>query len=99
MLDHRLEDFTSDERFASLVLGLLSLTATAMTLAHHPRSDGGRAAPGPVASFLLGLVAVGQRLRTTLALAERGALAAVTAPRPPAAAPPVGSPAGSGLLR
>ena len=51
-------------------------------------------------SFLLGLVAVGQRLRTTLALAEQGAPAAVTAP--PAAAPaelPAGLPPGSGLLR
>lgn len=99
MLDHRLEDFTSDERFAAMVLGLLSLTDTVTTLAQHPRSDGGRAAPGPVASFLLGLVAVGQRLRTTLALAELGAPAAVAAPTPPAAAVPAGSPAGSGLLR
>ena len=96
MLDHRIEDFTSDDRFAALVLGLLSLTGTATTLAQHPRADGGRAAPGPMTSFLLGLVAVGQRLRTTLALAEQGAPAAVTPP-PPAA--PAGSPPGPGLLR
>ncbi len=97
MLDHRIEDFTSDDRFAGMVLGLLSLTGTATTLAQHPRSDGGRAASGPVTSFLLGLVAVGQRLRTTLALAEQGAPAAATAPPPPPA--PAGPPPGSGLLR
>ena len=97
MLDHRIEDFTSDDRFTGMVLGLLSLTGTATTLAQHPRSDGGRAASGPVTSFLLGLVAVGQRLRTTLALAEQGAPAAVTAPPPPAA--PGGPPPGPGLLR
>jgi len=95
VLDHRIEDFTSDERFAAMVLGLLSLTGTATTLAQHPRADGGRAAPGAVASFLLGLVAVGQRLRTTLALAEQRAPAAATAP--PGA--PAASPPGSGLLR
>jgi hypothetical protein len=97
VLDHRIEDFTSDDRFAAMVLGLLSLTGTATTLAQHPRSDGGRAEPGPVTSFLLGLVAVGQRLRTTLALAEQGAPAAVTAP--PAAGSPPGPPSGAGLLR
>ena len=95
MLDRRIEDFTSDDRFAGMVLGLLSLTGTATTLAQHPRSDGGRAASGPVTSFLLGLVAVGQRLRTTLALAEQSAPVAV----PPAAASPPGPPPGSGLLR
>ena len=60
MLDHRLEDFTSDDRFAGMVLGLLSLTGTATTLAQHPRSDGGVAASGPVTSFLLGLVGLVQ---------------------------------------
>jgi hypothetical protein len=58
----QIEDFSSTERFADMVLGLLSVGQRVAAVAALPRSDGAAGTDGPLADFFLGLISASRTL-------------------------------------
>jgi hypothetical protein len=66
MLERRFEDFSGRDQLGYLLLGLLSIGDRVTALSALPRADGGRAEPGKLADFLLGVIATQRHLQRTL---------------------------------